>query len=485
MATATKTARKTRARAAVYARISQDRNGTELGVRRQITDGKRICAERGWDPVTFIDNDLTAADPRVRRPQYQAMLEAVAAGDVVAVVCWDLDRLTRQPFELEEFNRLAARVGLEHLVTVADNVNPVTGDGLLVARIKAAVAAEEVAKSRKRLMRAKADKAQRGEWNGGSLPYGRGPGMVIDPAEAKVLREIARRADAGESWRSIATRLNDRGIMQRNGKPWHGSRISQRVTAPHVAGLRAHHEHLIPATWKPIVDVATWTRLRDLRADPTRRTRTGPPSRMLLTGGLTRCGRCGHACRARPTVSGTRRYGCPPERHEGRCGGVARSAEPVDAFVTAAVIDRLERSAIDLTEHDVDLAALDDELRTVDRKLAALAAAWAADALSQVEWDAARAPLNERRTELDRTLARARQSSPAAQIAGPDAGAAFAALDLEGQRAVVAELIDTVVLHPVGRNRWAPVDETTLTIRWRDLSAASPPARAAKRSRRA
>jgi hypothetical protein len=244
--------------------------------------------------------------------------------------------------------------------------------------------------------------------------------------------------------------------------------VSQRVTAPHVAGYRAHHDALIPATWEPILERELWERLRALRADPARRTRRGPPSRMLLTGGIARCGKCGHACRARPTPDGTRRYGCPPDRHEGRCGGVARRADLVDAFVIAQVVSRLERSAIDLSDQGADVADLDEELRTIDRKLAQLAQAWAGDSLTEGEWDAARQALNERRRTIDGLLQHARRTSTAAQIAGVDAGAAFDALDLDAQRAVIGELVESVTLHPVGRNRWAPVDETTVTIVWRD-----------------
>jgi DNA invertase Pin-like site-specific DNA recombinase len=140
-------------KAACYARISSDRDGTRLGVNRQLEDCKRICAERGWKPVEYIDNDMTAADPKVVRPQYLRMLEAVKNGDLVAVVAWDLDRLTRQPIELEEFLRIADGAGLRHLVTVHDDVDPVAQDGLLVARIKAAVASEEVRKAKERLRR--------------------------------------------------------------------------------------------------------------------------------------------------------------------------------------------------------------------------------------------------------------------------------------------------------------------------------------------
>jgi DNA invertase Pin-like site-specific DNA recombinase len=459
-------------KAACYARISSDRAGDALGVARQIKDGRHICRERGWSPVEYVDNDLTAADPKVTRPAYRAMLEAVERGEVIAVVAWDLDRLTRQPRELEDFLALADRVGLRHLVTVADNVDPTTGDGLLVARIKAAVAAEEVAKTRKRLLRAKADKAERGEWNGGPAPYGRGPGMSIDAAEAEVLREAARRVLAGESFRGVALDLSDRGLGPR-GKRWAGgSNLAQRLTAPHVAGLRAHHAQLSAATWKPILDRETWERLRALRADPSRRTRVGAPARMLLTGGVGRCGKCGAPLRARPTTNGRRRYGCPPEGDHGYgCGGVTRDAEVLDGYVTEAVLARLEKADLGalVAEDNIDVATLAAEYEAVNAKLAELAEAWATDAVTRAEWDAARAGLDARRRRVERELERARRSSTAAAIAGPTVREAWDALDLDGRRAIIRELLPgAVTVHPIGRGRWRTFDPATVTLGWFD-----------------
>jgi site-specific DNA recombinase len=53
-------------RAAIYCRISSDRDDERLGVERQETDCRRRCAERGWDVIEppYFDNDITAADPR-------------------------------------------------------------------------------------------------------------------------------------------------------------------------------------------------------------------------------------------------------------------------------------------------------------------------------------------------------------------------------------------------------------------------------------
>jgi hypothetical protein len=71
----------------------------EVGVERQRADCIAL-AERLWPSASvrvFIDNDLSAADPSVQRPQWQALLDALRRGEVDELVAYDQSRLTRQP----------------------------------------------------------------------------------------------------------------------------------------------------------------------------------------------------------------------------------------------------------------------------------------------------------------------------------------------------------------------------------------------------
>src|SRR5688572_30028619 len=84
-------------RAAIYARISLDRDGKKLGVARQLDDCRKLASDRGWEIAgEYVDNDVSATRSR-RRPEYEQMLDEVEAGRVDAIVAWDLDRLTRKP----------------------------------------------------------------------------------------------------------------------------------------------------------------------------------------------------------------------------------------------------------------------------------------------------------------------------------------------------------------------------------------------------
>jgi len=94
-------------RAAIYCRISLDRAGEGLGVERQETLCRKLAAERGWQVVeVYIDNDQSAFSGKAR-PAYDRLMHDLEVGLIDAVICLDVDRLTRRPAELEVFIELA------------------------------------------------------------------------------------------------------------------------------------------------------------------------------------------------------------------------------------------------------------------------------------------------------------------------------------------------------------------------------------------
>lgn len=65
---------------AVYARISQDRTGEELGIRRQLADCRAEADRRGWVVAEeYVDDDVSAYSGK-KRPAFERMLTDLAEG---------------------------------------------------------------------------------------------------------------------------------------------------------------------------------------------------------------------------------------------------------------------------------------------------------------------------------------------------------------------------------------------------------------------
>jgi DNA invertase Pin-like site-specific DNA recombinase len=82
-------------RAAIYLRISQDRENTRLGVDRHREDADKLIASRGWTLVgVYEDNDVTGTG-RKKRKQFERLLADIERDLVDVVVAQEWPRLER------------------------------------------------------------------------------------------------------------------------------------------------------------------------------------------------------------------------------------------------------------------------------------------------------------------------------------------------------------------------------------------------------
>src|SRR5680860_1360020 len=328
--------------AAVYARISSDQEGTGMGVARQLEDCHRLADTLGWQVAEeYVDNDFSAYSGKPR-PEYQRMLEDLRDGLRDAVIVYHVDRLTRRPIEWEEFLAVLETAKVRHVRFVAGDTNIETGDGLMVARFMAAVAANESATKSRRVKRKMQQNAALGLPHGGyRRPFGYDDDKVtVLPDEAAVIRVLIARFLAGESLRSLAVWLDDEQVRTVSGKPWRTTTLKGMLVNPRYAGLRAHNGEVVgPAVWKAIITADEHRRVLGRfasRADSGQRT----PRRYLLTG-LLRCGRCSVRLYSSPRKA-TRRYVCRSGPDHGGCGRLTVVADPLERFLADAVMLRLD-----------------------------------------------------------------------------------------------------------------------------------------------
>ncbi|MFZ2530005.1 MAG: recombinase family protein [Rhodococcus sp. (in: high G+C Gram-positive bacteria)] len=179
-------------RAAIYLRISQDREADGLALSRQREDCENLAKFRRWEVVkTYTDQSKSATDKTAVRPDYDAMIADYEAGAFEAIICWDLDRLTRQPRQLEDWIDRAEERGLA-LVTANGDADLSTDGGRMYARIKAAVARAEMERKSARQKAAHQQRARQGRAPKGVRPLGYDTAGHQIAAEAKAVNAIYR-----------------------------------------------------------------------------------------------------------------------------------------------------------------------------------------------------------------------------------------------------------------------------------------------------
>jgi DNA invertase Pin-like site-specific DNA recombinase len=447
-------------RTAVYARISSD-DGTALGVTRQVEDCRKLAADLGWQVVDeYVDNDLSAYTGK-RRPAYQRMLEDVANGHLDAVVAYHADRLTRRPIELERFVETVTAAGVRHVRFVSGGeLDPGNGDGLLVLRMLAAVAANESASKSRRVRRKLDEVAASGRPHGGSRrPFGyEDDRITIRPDEAEVIRQAVDRYLAGESLLSLCTWLNDAGVPTVAGGTWKSPTLRGLLRSGRIAGLREHRGEVVgPAVWKAIITPAKRDRVLARMAEAAVSPRRSP--RRYLLSGLLRCHRCGHRLYSAARVD-TRRYVCSSGPDHGGCGGTMVDAHHVEALIADAVLYRLDTPELAAAlagkaADDETASALSEQLAADRAQLDELAALFAERAITSREWLAARRPIEERIETIQRRIGRLTRTDILGGLVGngQDLRRRWDDLNLTRQAAIVAAVLHHAVIGPGPRGR--------------------------------
>ena len=402
-------------RAAIYVRISKDVRGESLGVQRQESECRALAEKMGWDVSdVYVDNDLSATTG-VRRPQYERLLVDMKEKRVGAVIAWHVDRLYRQPHELEVLIPIADEAGVVFSTCRAGEIDLSTSAGRLVARLLGAVARHEIELKSERQRAQKRQSALAGNPNmGGARPFGwKEDRKTVEPFEADVIRRMSGMILAGETLNAVVDMLHDDEVpTPRGGTRW--SLISARriLTNPRTAGIASYRgEPVGPGLWEPILSEDEWRRLSERFA----RTKAARGVQRnsgvaLLSSSMLRCGICkyGLSTSTGERVAGpVRIYTCRDKYvagkpgHRKSCGKISVTAEYLEDDIAERVIARTLRKSSQKAMGDavamVDKSA-DDPVRVLaelEGRLRQVGVDYAEGLLGRPEFLSARGRLTE------------------------------------------------------------------------------------------
>lgn len=444
------------ATAAIYCRISDDREGRRLGVQRQEEDCRALAERNGYEVAeVYIEND-TGASSRSRkpRPKFRDMIALASSGHYDAVISYSSSRLTRRPKENETLIELYEKHGvLIHYANTNDN-DLSTARGRRRARDDAARDAEEVEELAERVARAAEQRAKEGRANGGTRPYGWSAEdrTKLDPGELRIIKEMATRVLDGESVRSVAARLNLRGVPTVTGALWSPTAVKGILTNPRLIGVRVHKGEVVdqPGNWERALPDDVYERLKVLLTDEKRRVAMSNKVRNLLTG-IALCGECGKPVASKVQVRGEvrrRRLYCAD------CG-LYRTQDPIDAMVTEVIVSLLETlGPPPARDTDPAIVARVEALR---QRITDTQQAFAADdSMSPADLLETLRPLKDRLKLEERALKKVTRSAEVAAVAGKRARARWESLPLGTRRLIISELLEVRILRSTRRHGFDP-----------------------------
>lgn len=189
----------------------------------------------------LTDNDVTVFEDEgysgsnTSRPQFQKMMEGVRQGKFDAVVCYRLDRLTRNVCDFQELHKELKRYGVE-FISVKEDFDTTTPTGRMMLTVCAAFAQMERETIAERIRDNMLGLAKTGRWLGGNTPtgyksvattriaYDGKPRMAhkleIIQEEADLIRLIFKLFLEYGSLTKVETHLLQNYIKTKNNKPF-------------------------------------------------------------------------------------------------------------------------------------------------------------------------------------------------------------------------------------------------------------------------
>jgi site-specific DNA recombinase len=410
-------------RAALYARVSTEKQEREETVASQVDLLSKAAAAAGYDiaPTSvFIDDGVSGS--RLDRPALDRLRDLVAEGAFEVLLVTVPDRLARryayQVLLIEEFRRCGCEVVFVQLPLGS------SPEEQMLVQMKGVFAEYERALIQERTRRGRLFAARQGRVNWGNPPYGytyvrktvtTPQHLLINEVEAEVVRLIYRWCVEEQlSCYAIHQRLTAQGIRPRKARHgrWAPSSVGEILRDSLYKG-EAYYNRTQPAemrqpygprgrkdrvpgnvngrtprppsewiavTVPAIVDPETWERVQgQLRQNLARAQRNTTPRRYLLRSLLV-CGRCGRRMVGSWSKQGGR-YLCAiryPRYAPGACTGRSLSAATIEQTVWEHVQALLADPEVLRQQYEqghgdpaVDIRAEHERAR-LERKLTAL-----------------------------------------------------------------------------------------------------------------
>ena len=385
--------------AALYARVSSDRQDVDLSVSAQLRALRDYARANGYSVAReYVD---AAESGRVAdRPEFRKMIEEGSQlnSPFREILVWKFSRFTRKREHAVAFKSMLRRKGVR-VVSITEHADDSPTGKLLEAIIESVdeFYSENLAQEVVRGMR---ESASRGFFLGSKAPFGyrrvkvsdgakERPTLEVDPATAPVVREIFESSLRGNGLKEICKELNELGITNR-GKRWYKGGLhylltNEAYTGAAVWGRTSKGESdpdpvRVEGAWPALVSRDLFGTVQQAMRDraPAKRKPGRVGSKFLLSG-LLRCGVCGRPYSGQGAKSGRFAYyicGTLFREGAGTCSARYLNAPRVEDFVVEKIRERIltEETIVELVTlvaEEIDKVAgeLSGRLEVIDAEL--------------------------------------------------------------------------------------------------------------------
>ena len=277
----------------LYARKSTDVEDKQvLSIEAQLAELRELAKRENLNIVDEFIEKRSAKIPG--RPRFNEMISRIQNGEAQGIVCWKIDRLSRNPVDSGKIQWLLQQGIIQHIQTHGQSHYP--NDNVLMMSVELGMANEYVRQLSENTARGLRQKARNGDFPG-LAPFGyiNNPAIkkiAVHRKNAKLVKKIFELYATGNvRLENLAVILEKAGVFSKNNNRVHASRVSNIITNPIYYGHFRHAGEIYEGKHEPIITKELFDKannvLRGRGRTPDKKTDPRPFC------GLMSCGSCG------------------------------------------------------------------------------------------------------------------------------------------------------------------------------------------------
>ena len=275
----------------LYARKSTDVEDKQiLSIESQLAELRELAKRENLYVVDEFIEKRSAKVPG--RPVFNTMLSRIQNGEAQGIVCWKIDRLSRNPVDSGKIQWMLQQNIIQHIQTHGQSHYP--NDNVLMMSVELGMANEYVRQLSENTARGLRQKARRGEF-----PSFAPIGYINNPAtkkievhkDAKIVKKLFELYATGKvNLKYLAEFMEKSGLKSRKNNRCNISRISAILTNPIYYGHFRHAGEIYEGNHKPIITKELFDKANTVLQSKNRRPDKKTDPRLLC--GLLKCGSC-------------------------------------------------------------------------------------------------------------------------------------------------------------------------------------------------
>ncbi len=279
---------------AVYTRVSTDNQAEKEFNSCEAQEAKIRSFINSQDNMevfkVYSDPGYTGAN--INRLALNEMLDDIRQNKINLVVSYKIDRLTRSPKDFYQLIELFERHGVD-FISVTERFDTSTPSGRLLRNIMLTFAQFERELVSERTRDKMLQRAQKGMWNGGSVPFGykaENRKLVINEKDAKVVRNIYESYVTSGSLFEVYNELKSKDIRDKKGLNFAKSGIYSILRNPVYTGKTKYAGKLSQGQHQPIISEDIFNLAQEIHK---KKKQTLLVYRNYPLAGLVKCRDCG------------------------------------------------------------------------------------------------------------------------------------------------------------------------------------------------